>query len=173
MAVAAIAKKLATLFNTTGGLLTAADKQSLAKNIATTTNDDAVAGGVGEFMAQTAGNTSLGATNTAVTIATLNLTPGDWDVSGVVNYATAGGITITVTLSSISLNNNTRGIPDSEVVTAYGAAGITGGSDPGHVTPTKRVSASVNPTPVYLVAQGGFSGGTLSARGTIRARRVR
>jgi hypothetical protein len=137
----------------------------------TTTNDNAAAGKVGEFVTATVAEASATAlvTGTAKTVTSISLTAGDWDVAGFVNYVTAGGTTITVLLSSSSLTTNARG--SFEKVEAYGA-GIVGGSNPMSNIVLGRYSLA-STTTIYLVAQAGFSGSTLSASGMIRARRIR
>lgn len=145
----------------------------------TGTNDAAAAGKVGELITTTVavGSAVAVSTATGVNVASVSLTAGDWDVSGMIDYVLTG-VTATLFNAAISLTTNTLS----------GQAGGSGlGTDPLVTVPllTTALSATygqaISPvrvtlaatTPVYLVAQSTFSVGTLAAYGTIRARRMR
>lgn len=102
-------------------------------------------------------------------VASVSLTAGDWDVSGVVNFA----FTI-VTATRFHVGTTTT-------ITTLGPAGtfvskplsFAGLSDTySEIAPVSRYSFS-NTATVYLVADAAFSSGSISAYGTIRARRIR
>lgn len=148
--------------------------------LGTTTNDSASAGFIGEFITSTVA--TPGATLTSPTpsnVTSISLTAGDWDVSGVVDFAFAGTTSYTQVQAGISLTT----------ATLAGQAGGGGlGTDPNSsfATPaqvptalpftvevnTVRISLSATTT-VFLVAQATFTVAGLTAFGTIRARRVR
>lgn len=147
--------------------------------IGTTTNDSAAAGILGEFKTTTVavGSTVALSTATAKDIMTLALTPGDWDVDGALDFILTG---TTATLFRIGVSLTADTMP-----TQAGGSGI--GTDPLATIPllttalsatfihrvgTVRVSLAATTT-LHLVGEGTFSAGTLSAYGTIRARRVR
>jgi hypothetical protein len=119
---------------------------------------DAVTGAIGEYM-ETSG-TAVGLSSGATaTVATLNLTAGDWDVAGSLSF-NAGSGTHTLFgggLDSISIYNQS----------SFPANGFTQGM----VLPIRRYSASTA-TAVHLVATATF-GGSMTVGGNMRARRVR
>jgi hypothetical protein len=143
--------------------------------VGTTTNNNADAGSVGEFISSTilqANRVGL-TTGTPVNVTSISLTAGDWDVSILLglseNSSTAwtyyiGSVSAVSATVSTSVTNNVQGSVNSStlaVVNVY---------LPG---PVVRVSLA-STTTYYLVAQGGFTGGSgQAAFGTIRARRVR
>lgn len=116
-------------------------------------------------------------TNTAKTITSISLSPGEYDVSGVIDFLPAATTSITNLTSSISLTTDS-------------VSGQTGGSGLG-TDPTIVVNQAANvpaalvaqPVPsvrlvltatttVYLVAKATFTVSTMTAYGTIRANRV-
>lgn len=145
------------------------------------TNDSAPAGFLGEFITSTvaAGAAVALTTATPATIASINLTAGDWDVSGVLDFVTA---------STTNVSNLKGGLSSTAATFLAQTGGGGVGTDPnvskfyfnfapGVFTesvpvPTTRVSLAAGAT-IYLVAQGTFTVAGLSAYGTIRARRVR
>lgn len=145
----------------------------------TTTNDSATAGRLGEFITATVavGSAVSVTTATGVNITSISLTAGDWDVSGVVDYVLAG-VTATLFNSAISLTTNTlssqvggSGLGTDPIVTVPLLTTVLSATYTQNIA-SVRVSLSATTT-VYLVAQSTFSVGTLTAYGTIRARRVR
>ena len=143
--------------------------------VGTTTNNNANAGSVGEYIASTVLQASRVAltSGTPVNITSISLTAGDWDVTALLglseNSSTswtyyAGSISTVSATHSTSQTNNILGSINSAtlaVVNAYIQA------------PVVRVSLA-STTTYYFVGQGGFTGGSgQAAFGTIRARRVR
>ena len=145
----------------------------------TTTNDNATLGVVGEFITS---NIPLGSaisltTNLAANVTSISLTAGDWDIEGSVDFSLTG-VTATQLVCGASLVSAT-------LPTQAGGSGL--GTDawinlPLTLTgisstivsnfPSTRVSIA-GTTTVFLIAQIGFSLGTVTGYGSIRARRVR
>lgn len=137
---------------------------------------DAAAGMVGEVIA----NSSIGGialtTAAAMNVASVTLTPGDWNVGGVVVFtpANTGPNSVIAALSQTAAT-----LPsDNDVATGRGIMQqIWASSMPSNktqTTPTSlmRVNTSTSKT-VYLVAMAVFGGGIVSVTGYISARRVR
>ena len=140
--------------------------------VGTTTNNNAAAGQVGEYILGSVGGgpVSSGALNNG---ATLSLTAGDWDVTGRCIFTPSGNPTINmieVGLSTVSATLQTTG--DSGGYTLIQAAFATGGQ---HQINTGMARYSLAaPTTIYVVAGCNFSGGTgVSISGLIWARRAR
>ncbi len=134
----------------------------------TTTNDNALAGFVGEYVVSTSGTVNI--TNGQFTnITSINLTAGDWDVSGFIEFVPNTGTGITLSTGVISLfsgNTSTDHVESLNLIIATGSTLVWGYSQ------TYRVSTATTPT-VYLKSRIDFSGGQPQTIGTIRARRVR
>lgn len=137
----------------------------------TTTNDNATAGNVGEYVeSKVASGSAVSLTTaTSTNITSISLTAGDWDVTGNINYIGASA-TITGKISGISSTSATLPTDGTEV---YSGVNVTllNNTD-GTTLATKRISIS-GTTTVYLVGQTTFSAGTVTAFGYISARRVR
>ena len=152
--------------------------------IGTGTNDNAAAGIVGEFITATVavGGAVALVTATANTVTSITLTPGDWDMSATIDYNLTGA-TVTDFRGGPSLNaalppqiggtigTGTLGT-DSLAINPSNFATITDvltlQIPPVRLQVLNAASAIVN-----LIAQATFSVGTVSAFGTIRARRMR
>lgn len=138
--------------------------------VGTSTNDDAVAGNVGEYVFSTvAANFVTLTNNTAATCTSINLTAGDWDVEGIVDYTLSAAST-TAFQSGSSDTDATFDAQDSYAQIPLITTLLS--SIYGAVIPVQRYSLSA-PATVYLIAKSSFSAGTVKAGGTIRARRVR
>lgn len=144
----------------------------------TTTNDNAAAGVVGEFITATVATPGSALTTaTPLTITSISLTAGDWDVASVIDFLYTGA-TVTDIRSGPSLTTNV-------LPTQAGGGGL--GTDALAIDPSNFATISdvqtldsgpvrvsiAGTTTVFLVAQATFSVGTVSAFGTIRARRIR
>lgn len=141
--------------------------------IGTNTNDSPTAGWVGELLVQTiASGAAVGlTTGTQTNIATITLTPGDWDVSGTISLVFGAGTTTGYARASIGATSATV-MADNTAWSAGVSLNGAGGVDSAAAMPVTRFSVATN-TPIYLVYQGTFSVSTLSAYGSIRARRMR
>jgi len=117
-------------------------------------------------------------TNTAKDVLTLDLTAGEWDLSAVVERNLTG-VTATRYAASISLTADTvapagggSGLGTTGTVTQFATFGTTvTGSFATVIPPTRLVIAAA--TTIHLVVIDLFSAGTLTAFGTIRARRIK
>lgn len=169
------------IFPTTGTLLTSAQPTINQPNIVgTTTNDNAAAGSVGEFISSVivAGAAVPFASLTAKTVTSIALTPGDWDVQG--EFGIAGtSVTVSYVSAAISPTNNSLGTPPSvslsfNVAPAPNSAvwSIGGSGSPYLSLSPCRVSIAI-PTTYFLVGFVVFASGTASGYGKITARRVR
>lgn len=140
----------------------------------TATNDDAVAGYVGEEIKSeiTSGSAVAISNATAANITSISLTAGDWDVDGNVVIATAVGTTSSSQRGWIHTTSATPPTLGSGagflLATAIGAAGF-------FTMPTGTVRMSLSgTTTVYLGVSAGIAGGAgTTAYGYIRARRRR
>lgn len=135
----------------------------------------ASAGDVGEliFSSVAIGSASGLTTATAANVLTLSLTPGDWEVSGNVNFTAASATTAAGTLweAGVSIVSATLPTDGTEVQKLSVALTTTSFKD-SLVVPAKRISLTSNAS-VYLVAEGTFSAGTVGGYGHLHARRVR
>lgn len=137
----------------------------------TTTNDDAAAGRVGEYLSNSASGVSL-THNIAANITSLSLTAGDWDVSSVIVFAPAATTVVPFIEGSTGTVSATRqtGLVDRSFF-SYPAGNVP--ANPiAVVLPTKRYSLAATTT-IYLVSFQTFSTSTMTASGLISARRVR
>jgi hypothetical protein len=135
------------------------------KNKGVTDGSDAVAGDIGEYLFTPSG-ASVGLSNGALAnICSLDLTPGDWDVAGNVIFNPTGAVTFAAascSTASVTLNVIAARVAGSAAANQLRLG--TGGD--------QRINVSADTT-VYLVAQCGFTSGSVSATGTIWGRRVR
>lgn len=148
----------------------------------TPTNDNAIAGDVGEYVSATVASGSAVALTTATpaNITSISLTPGDWDIDGQVDFAPAASTSVTQYNASCSGTSATLAtqpgggnFASDSTFTINQAAMVPAATFAG-ATMTVRVTVPVGTTQtVYLVAQATFTVSTLSAYGTLRARRVR
>ena len=140
--------------------------------IGTTTNDNAGSGKVGEFISSNipfASAVSIPSGVAPVNVTSISLTAGDWDIFGNVTFAanTTGSGTLYAWCGTTSAT-----IPDNSMV-ATEAQASSANADYGIATPFLRVSIGTTTT-VYLSAQWAFFGSaTVSASGSIFARRER
>lgn len=150
----------------------------------TSTNDLALSGDVGEYLEAnllTASAVSV-TTATPVNITSVVLTPGDWDVDAIVDFVPAA--TTSVTQWNVSVSNTTATLqsqaPSTSAAINIGPFATTTINQAAQVPAaevtisgaTVRVSVSANTT-IYLVAQAAFTVSTMTAYGSLRARRVR
>jgi hypothetical protein len=169
--------------NNTGGSttpsdLTVAQTQTLlgvgSQMPGTTTNDNASAGNVGEYIdaLQSFPGPSI-TSNTPTSIASISLTAGDWDVNGCIIFSGNGTTTVTTTQASLSTVNNTMdGSFMRKSILPYNGETALASDVPSLFVGPSRFSLS-STTTVYIVAQIVFGVSTANACGLIRARRVR
>ena len=177
LATPSSANLLAAVTNETGtGLLVFGTAPTINQPniVGTTTNDNAAAGSVGEFVSSTVLVGSAVPLTSTITanVTSISLTAGDWDVWGNIATSVAGGTTTSTFAGAISVVSATfPTIPNggAAFVTSYASpAGQSNGFPVGR----QRISIAVTTT-VYLVVSSTFDVSTSSAYGFLGARRVR
>lgn len=166
----------ATLALVDGTTLTQTTSTSVGKGqyLATSTNDNATAGNVGEFIQSTiaVGSAVALTTNTAANVTSITLTAGDWDLWGTVLFSAAGTTTLTIVAAGLNTTSATLSVtPESYSATTYFGNVITGFTPTQNVGPT-RITTSGSTT-VFLIGFSTFGVSTCSAYGSIQARRAR
>lgn len=170
------------IFNTADVGISGTTQQSLSEKLrikanggviakGTITNDNAASGFIGEFVSSTisSGSALSLTTATSTDITSISLTAGDWDVSGVINFTTTGASSSDFKSGS----NSTSATFGGENTYANLPLVATGLSDIlTQNVPTTRYSLS-STTTIYLIASASFTVGSISAYGTIKARRIR
>ncbi|AOJ69325.1 hypothetical protein WS83_20455 [Burkholderia sp. MSMB2042] len=131
--------------------------------------DNANAGSVGEFVNSTFSSVNMTTSGTAQNLTSISLTAGDWDVTGAATYTSGSGATSTIWIAGVNTTSATlpslgNYFQSGGSITATGAATA--------IPPVTRINVS-STTTVYLVGEAVFSGGSVSAAGFLRARRVR
>lgn len=136
------------------------------------------AGSVGEIIRSTVpvGSAVALTTATSANVTSVSLTAGDWDIWGVIDYA----------LSAASSSIQQAGLSLVSATLAGQAGGSGLGPDPNDISPfsTTTVTGTLSLAPLttllisatttlFLVANATFSAGTISAYGTLTARRRR
>jgi len=140
---------------------------SASEVLGSTSGSAPSAGVLGERLTANANITPL-SNNVAKNIASIALTAGVWDVSGMGIFY--GSITGTKFILGISSNSAT--LPGSDGINQVTRpTAPTASSDAGLTVCPQRVTIS-GTTTYYLVAQGTFSAGTLGFQGIITATRV-
>jgi hypothetical protein len=140
----------------------------------TATNDDAIAGNIGEFIFDEVPSSSSVALASGVSkdIATIVLSPGDWDVWGNLAVAPAGTTTQSAILAWLNTVSATNPTPPNNGGYAMLTLPIPAGLPQVLGIPSMRLSLAA-PTTVYLSANVTFLVSTLSAYGFLGARRRR
>jgi hypothetical protein len=130
-----------------------------------TNGTDAAAGTVGEYLSAVGSGVGM-LSGAIVNIATLALTPGDWDVEGNVSFIPSGSPTfVAASVNTVSATFGAHSTANAgQLGTAFEHRLGTGGST--------RVNIET-PMTAYLVAQCLLSTGAMTASGSIWARRVR
>jgi hypothetical protein len=136
-----------------------------------TDGSDAPTGQIGEVISSLNATAVTLTSGTTANVASISLTPGDWDVQGEVwiLFGAGGGTSAyagigagSATLPSISLGSSRLQFALSFVANAYAIMPLS----------PCRVSLSATTT-YYLVGQGNFPSGTTTAIGKLWARRAR
>jgi hypothetical protein len=140
----------------------------------TTTNNNAQAGSVGEFISATVTSGAAVALTTGVlaSVTTISLTAGDWDVRGTVGFQLGTSTSITAMLGGVSSTGSLPNPASGGVFAQYQAAVAPGSVNPAYSTGPTRISLAATTT-VSLLAQAIFTVAGLAAFGFIGARRVR
>jgi hypothetical protein len=140
----------------------------------TNTNDNAVAGNVGEYKQASASGVNAGSSSSWKTITSIELEPGDWEffAQGTLstNSATLSG------LNTIAIGTTDDGDPGLSVGISLGLARFNNGAGSSSFSSMPLAGYRVQPTTTttyYLVGQVAYSAGTPQWRGIISARRVR
>lgn len=138
--------------------------------VGTTTNDNADAGKVGEFISSVlASGSAVSLTSTtSADITSISLTAGDWDVFGNIGFIFTG---TTSPSWNCWISATSATAPD---ISLYSGGAILGAltTGVGDATPYFRASLS-GTTTIYLSARANFAGGSATGCGGIYARRVR
>jgi len=139
--------------------------------IGTVAAGDAAAGSVGEYVnSLVAVGSAVGLSNGAAgNVTSISLTAGDWDVIGAINFVSASA---TVTQKCAGITTTSVTIPSDGSEVFNGSQTTVASFTDGITLPRKRINVS-GTTTVYLVGKADFSAGSVSAFGTINARRVR
>jgi len=164
------------VFNGAGGTpssinLTNGTSLPVAALVPTTTNDNATAGDLGEYISavrEVASAVSFSAL-TPVNITSIALTPGDWDVEGQVTFYGASA-SITECHAEIGLTSATRA--GDAYASSTSPLSTTAFSLDTATLCRRRISVAGNTT-VYLIAETNFSAGSVTGYGFLNARRVR
>lgn len=129
-----------------------------------TNGSAASAGKVGEIITGSSGPVAL-ATATVVNAASITLTPGEWEVNGVISITPSGGATAMV---QTSINNQ------SLTFSSFPYRVMRGGSSTyaTELLVRRRYNVTTNTT-IYLTGYTEFSSGTATVSGYLEARRTR
>ena len=142
--------------------------------VGTPTNNDALAGMVGEYIQASvaAGAAVALTTNVAATVTSIALTAGDWDVEGVIAYHSSGTTNVNDITEGIGTVAATLPVAPGSVNCDYLTIVLPAAPDTAYIAPKTRISLAA-PATIYLVCQAHFTVSTLAAYGQINARRVR
>jgi hypothetical protein len=166
---------LATWNSTSGAALADSATVTSAFIAGVTTNSDAAAGIVGEYISSTiqSGSAVSLTTDVAINITSVSLTAGDWDCNGSVFNSQASSTTMDffagwISTTSASFPSNP---PGGSYVQWYQNSGVAGLGMTLSIGPTRISLAST--TTVYLSATASFDISTNTAYGFIGCRRAR
>ena len=141
--------------------------------IGTTTNDNAAAGSVGEIISSTGSGVSL-TTGTPSNACYIDITAGDWDVWGTVNFTGDVSTTVVQLYGWTSATASTFPAIElrSQVFIGSPGAAAFASSFPSFTVPVARYSVS-GTTSIYLSGAATFAVSTATLGGAIYARRRR
>lgn len=142
--------------------------------VGVTTNSNAAAGSVGEYVSSNIGSDTPVAlvSGTSKDVTSISLTAGDWDISGNIGLLPSGTTTTSAVGAAISTVSATVPAPPSSGGYSFLSLGSPAGAP--NVLQAGRIRLSLAATTtVYLVAQASFAVSSCSAYGFIGARRVR
>lgn len=163
---------LLNVANTWSGIqsFTATINPSQTAGIAgTTTNNNANAGVVGEYIESVGTATAL-TSGAGANATSISLTAGDWETSGNCSFVPAGTTSLTVASASISTASLTS--PGDPLVAQLSWPSGTVGGRQTLVLPPRRLSLAATTT-VYAVTVANFSVSTATVQCILRARRAR
>lgn len=141
----------------------------------TTTNDDASAGNLGEFISSTVlvGAAVNVPSATVTNITSIALTAGDWDVTVGAGFTGNSLTQVNLLAASIHTTNNAlSNLPGSQIQEPFASQAIFNTQDYMAAVGPRRFSLSGNTT-IYFNAFLNFTVSTAAAYGIIRARRIR
>lgn len=163
------------IFNPSGVFETIQTTSSGSHIVGVADNSDAATGDIGEVIpaALAQGSLITLTTNTPANVTSIILTPGDWEITGVVDYLPAATTTvISLQQASSTTTANFDGTQDADSVSAL--CGGVPNSQMRLPIPTRRIQVSGPASvTVYLVTRAIFGTSTLKAWGSINARRMR
>jgi hypothetical protein len=139
---------------------------------------DAAVGDVGEYLVSANAEGVTLPNNTPAAVCSLDLTPGDWEIWGTVDFRPAAGVSPNAIAAAISTRPDA--LPSDEdlmtgvgVLNMFATPSLTSGQRQVLMTGTCRSNSAAALT-LYLVGQTTLGGtGTLIGKGYICARRVR
>lgn len=137
--------------------------------VGTTTNNNANAGSVGEFVTATSGAVGL-TSGTPANVTSISLTAGDWDVWGNVMFQAAAATVLQTAQTGINTTSAT--IPAAPLNSVVTGLTFATNAQYSQIAPQQRLSLSTTTT-VFLVCNSGFTTSTETATGYIAARRRR
>lgn len=137
--------------------------------VGTTTNNNANAGSVGEYVTATGTAVSI-TTSTLTNVTSVSLTAGDWEISSSLTFLPAASTTMSLLVGGIS--STTAALPADPFTWLVQSTGLTPGAKQSSAIPTQRFSLP-STTTIFLVAEALFGVSTMTATGILRARRVR
>lgn len=148
-------------FNTTGAV--ASEWKKLADAIGVTDASNADAGYIGEVLTAT-GTATSHTTATTRTLASLSLTPGDWEVEAVGFFDITSGATA-VTIVGLGTTTTVPAFPNR--------TSVAGANSYDQCVPIRRRFNISAATTIYLTGYCEISSGTVASNGYLEARRVR
>ena len=142
-------------------------------NITGVTNaSNAAVGSIGEFPTPSNLSAVSLTSGAGANVASISLTAGDWDVSGVIFYAPASSTNVLQVLSGINTASATIGGQGTFTSYLTPTSTASGGNGIAIQSPITRINVTTTTT-VFLVASAQFTISTMTASGFMRARRVR
>jgi hypothetical protein len=137
----------------------------------TSTNNNALAGDVGEEVAASVASSSpvsLAVSGGTYNVASINLTAGDWEVEAIAGFKPTGA-SVSVIYAGISTTSGNFNAEGSYIQDQVSYTGLSGN----FMRSVKRRLSLAATTAVYLVENATFSAGSVGGFGVLRARRVR
>lgn len=168
-----------TISNTAGAIsvaapATAVGTAAVGQIPGSTTNTAASAGNIGQVLTATGTATSLtNITDAVPTGGAVTLTAGDWEISGQACYQPAATTSYLQILASVSTTTATNGTVGQYVQWNVPASVPGGGLLCINIPPFQVLVANAATQVMSLVTQATFSISTMTARGTLYARRFR